>query len=47
VIGGCLTEINVTSPTGLREIDALTGSHLAADIVAWAESHCHATAGTR
>ncbi len=47
VIGDCLTEINVTSPTGLREIDALTGSHLAADIVAWVESHCHATAGTR
>jgi glutathione synthase len=46
VIGDCLTEINVTSPTGLREIDALTGSHLAADIVAWAESHCHATVGT-
>ena len=46
VIGDCLTEINVTSPTGLREIDALTGSHLAAGIVAWAEP-LHVTAETR
>lgn len=35
VIGGQLTEINVTSPTGLREIDALSGTHLAADILTW------------
>lgn len=28
VIGDRLTEVNVTSPTGLREIDALTGSRL-------------------
>jgi glutathione synthase len=28
VIGARLTEVNVTSPTGLREIDALTGSRL-------------------
>jgi glutathione synthase len=44
VIGGLLTEVNVTSPTGLREIDALTGSHLAADVVAWAEANCPAFA---
>lgn len=37
VIGGLLTEVNVTSPTGLREIDALSGSHLADDIVRWVE----------
>jgi glutathione synthase len=43
VIGGRLTEVNVTSPTGLREIDALNGSHLATDIVAWLEDHCRAT----
>ena len=47
IIGDCLTEVNVTSPTGLREIDALSGTRLAADIVAWAESHCHASAGER
>lgn len=40
VIGGWLTEVNVTSPTGVREIDALTGSTLAQDVIAWAESTC-------
>jgi glutathione synthase len=39
VIGGLLTEVNVTSPTGVREIDALTGSQLAHDIVEWAEAN--------
>ena len=28
VIGGYLTEVNVTSPTGIQEINALDGSHL-------------------
>jgi glutathione synthase len=32
VIGGYLTEINVTSPTGLREIKTLSGIDLAVDI---------------
>jgi len=32
VIGGYLTEINVTSPTGLREIDRFTGVNLAVHI---------------
>lgn len=32
VIGGFLTEINVTSPTGLREIERFTGVNLAATI---------------
>lgn len=40
VIGGWLTEVNVTSPTGVREIDALTGSTLAHDVIAWAELTC-------
>jgi glutathione synthase len=31
VIGGHLTEINVTSPTCVREIDTQTGSHIAHD----------------
>lgn len=47
VIGGLLTEINVTSPTGIREIDALTGSHLAADVIAWTEAHCPVLARPR
>jgi glutathione synthase len=40
IIGDWLTEVNVTSPTGVREIDALSGTHLAHDIVAWAEQAC-------
>jgi glutathione synthase len=46
VIGGSLTEVNVTSPTGIREIDALTGSHLADDIISWAEDRCRAMTRT-
>jgi glutathione synthase len=46
VIGDRLTEVNVTSPTGIREIDALTGSHLAGDVIAWAEDRCRASART-
>ncbi len=34
VIGGSLTEINVTSPTCLREIDQQKGTHIAADLFA-------------
>ena len=30
MIGGYLTEINVTSPTGIREIQRLTGTNIAA-----------------
>jgi len=36
VIGGKLTEVNVTSPTGLVEIDALTGDSLEARVVDFA-----------
>jgi glutathione synthase len=39
VIGDRVTEINVTSPTGLREIDLLSGSTLGSDIIAWATAH--------
>lgn len=46
VIGDRLTEVNVTSPTGIREIDALTGSHLAGEVIAWTEDRCRATART-
>jgi glutathione synthase len=37
VIGGLLTEVNVTSPTGVQEIDALDGKRLEADILDAAE----------
>lgn len=35
VIGGYLTEVNVTSPTGIREIDRLSGAHLGHQIIDW------------
>nr|WP_240320146.1 hypothetical protein [Rhodococcus jostii] len=40
IIGDRLTEVNVTSPTGIREIDALSGTHLAADTIEWAIARC-------
>jgi glutathione synthase len=36
VIGGYLTEINVTSPTGIREIDRLSDVRLAPKVIDWA-----------
>ena len=38
VIGGYLTEVNVTSPTGIREIDRLNGSDLGKKVIEWLES---------
>jgi len=37
VIGGYLTEVNVTSPTGIREIDRLDGTNLGAQVIQWVE----------
>ncbi len=37
VIGGLLTEVNVTSPTGIREVKALGGPDLGDLYVAWVE----------
>ncbi len=37
VIGDLLTEINVTSPTGIREIDAFAGMRLGDAVMAWVE----------
>ncbi len=34
VIGGFVTEINVTSPTGIREIDKQCGTDIAATLIA-------------
>ncbi len=38
VIGGYLTEVNVTSPTGLQEIDRFDGVCLEAQIIDWVEA---------
>jgi glutathione synthase len=37
VIGGYLTEVNVTSPTGIREIDRLEGIRLGHLVIKWVE----------
>lgn len=37
VIGGYLTEVNVTSPTGVREIDLLNQTCLGDRVIAWLE----------
>lgn len=42
VIGDYLTEVNVTSPTGVREIDALCGASVAQLIVEHIEQRCGA-----
>ncbi len=42
VIGGYLTEVNVTSPTGIREIDRLDGVRLGETVIHWLETQ-HAT----
>ena len=43
VIGNCLTEINVTSPTGFQEITAQTGHDVAAQFIAAIERNCSTT----
>ena len=35
VIGGYLTEVNVTSPTGIREIDRLEVTRLGEQVISW------------
>lgn len=42
VIGECVTEVNVTSPTGVQEIDRFDGKKIGRDIVAWAEENAPA-----
>lgn len=39
VIGGYLTEVNVTSPTGVREIDRLNSVRLGQQVIAWIEQN--------
>ncbi|MEM6837942.1 MAG: glutathione synthase [Cyanobacteria bacterium P01_C01_bin.120] len=38
IIGGYLTEVNVTSPTGIREIDRLDNVRLGQQVTAWIQS---------
>lgn len=38
VIGGYLTEVNVTSPTGIREIDRLNNVNLGKQVIEWLET---------
>ncbi|MFN5516322.1 MAG: glutathione synthase [Cyanobacteriota bacterium] len=38
VIGGYLTEVNVTSPTGIREIDRLSGVCLGERVIEWLDA---------
>lgn len=40
VIGGYLTEVNVTSPTGIREIDRLSEVSLGKEVITWLLSKC-------
>jgi len=44
VIGDRLTEINVTSPTGLRQINRLEGVRLEDTVIEWLEARCGASA---
>ncbi|MBW4651146.1 MAG: glutathione synthase [Kastovskya adunca ATA6-11-RM4] len=37
VIGGYLTEVNVTSPTGIREIDRLSNIRVGKQVIEWVE----------
>ena len=50
VIGGLVTEVNVTSPTGVQEIDRLDGACLEAQVLDWVEARAarleRATAAT-
>ena len=38
IIGGYLTEVNVTSPTGIREIDLFNGVSLGKQVIEWVVS---------
>jgi glutathione synthase len=41
VIGERLTEVNVTSPTGIQELGRFTGTTPSDRVIAWAEAHAH------
>ncbi len=41
VIGERLTEVNVTSPTGIQELSRFTSTRQSDKVIAWAEAHAH------
>jgi hypothetical protein len=43
VVDGHLTEVNVTSPTGLRHVCALSGERPDLEVVRWLEGRVHAS----
>jgi len=43
VVGGYLTEINTTSPTGVQEINALNGTKLEAQVLDFVEEKCRSS----
>ncbi|MGB3492883.1 MAG: glutathione synthase [Elainellaceae cyanobacterium] len=45
VIGGYLTEVNVTSPTGIREIDRLADAQIGHQIIEWVVQQQTASSG--
>ncbi|MEO0408404.1 MAG: glutathione synthase [Cyanobacteria bacterium P01_A01_bin.135] len=45
VIGGYLTEVNVTSPTGIREIDRLNQAQLGQQVIDWVVQQATPTRG--
>ena len=42
LIGGKLTEVNVTSPTGIQELSAHLSRDVAEDVIEWVEAHAGA-----
>jgi glutathione synthase len=42
VIGEKLTEVNVTSPTGIQSMTRLDGQNYCAPVIDWVEKHVHA-----
>jgi glutathione synthase len=47
IIGDYVTEVNVTSPTGVQEIDRLDGVKLEANVIDFVESHVAALKGAK
>ncbi|WP_272902663.1 glutathione synthase [Nocardioides sp. WS12] len=45
LIGPYVTEINVTSPTGIREIDVVGNVQAAHEVIVWSETQCPRRAG--
>jgi glutathione synthase len=45
IIGGMLTEVNVTSPTGIQELSRFTGVDHADAVLVWAEARAAARGG--